>query len=536
MEIRVLVVEDEPFMREAYLTLLDWQENGFSLVDCVQNGEKAMEVLEKSDIDIIITDLKMPKMSGIELVRACSTAFPKVRFIVVSGYDDFHLVKEAFSLGIKDYFLKYEIDADAILSVLLKLKKEIIDSKKLELQTKMDTEEVSRLRELEKIIGTSHYMLHEKLLKELIWSHGNSVTLMERLLKCGIELVENSIYIMVVTIHQYYEYEYEQWQGDRELIKYGFLNIFEEICRQKEHCYAFCNLPNEYVVIFTDEHGHNETYFADFYEEINNALKQCFNLNCSAGLSDEATSFNKLKELYRNAKLACEYNYIYGEEKLVLFESVRKVGVQIQTSENLLRLKTVLSSFNTGDIQGALKDLRVNPDSVGCEQISEIKNLFHMYYNEIENFAEKEKLKAQIAEELKAYFPAKNADSLPKMNKWLFNILNSIASIFNNEYVIVKAKNYIKSHYKENITLTSVANMLQISEGHLSRIFKKKQHETFSQYLLKTRMEAAVDLLKNSNLKIYQIAYEVGYSNPEQFSRMFKQVIGKSPKSFLKQE
>ena len=107
---RVLVVDDEPIMRDAYTSLIEWEENGFSLVGSVHNGKVALEFMRENPVDIVITDLKMPVMSGLELIKNASAEFPEIRFIVMSGFDEFHLVKEAYNLGVKEYFLKIELD------------------------------------------------------------------------------------------------------------------------------------------------------------------------------------------------------------------------------------------------------------------------------------------------------------------------------------------------------------------------------------------------------------------------------------------
>ena len=120
------------------------------------------------------------------------------------------------------------------------------------------------------------------------------------------------------------------------------------------------------------------------------------------------------------------------------------------------------------------------------------------------------------------------------MNNWLIMSVLDIAEVLEHRSGIEMAKNYINLHYSEPITLGTVAEFLGISTGHLSRLFQKSGGESFTQYLLKVRMEAAVTLLNTTNLKVYEVAERVGYSNIEQFSKMFKKVVGKSPKAFMK--
>ena len=171
----VLVVDDEPIMSEAYKTLIDWDRNGFSLVGCASNGTKALEIMRTVDVDIVITDLKMTIMSGLELIGAAREEFPEARFVVMSAYDEFTLVKEAYSMGVKEYFLKAELEPDAVLETLSNIKQEIEEERIVRENAARQTKTIAEVVEkdtFEKIIHNNRIAICERLLKELIW--GNS--------------------------------------------------------------------------------------------------------------------------------------------------------------------------------------------------------------------------------------------------------------------------------------------------------------------------------------------------------------------------
>lgn len=526
-KIKVLVVDDEPMMRSAYPSLIEWEENGFCLAGCARNGKEALEIIKEKGAEIVITDLKMPVMTGLELISAARSEFPDIKFIVVSGFDDFPLVKEAYSLGAKDYFLKFEIEPDVILEKLIALGNEIREEKKkIEKQIK-EIEELERLRGLEKLVSSSNYVIREKLLKELLWSP-NSNEIVEKMRSCGIILEEKANCIMVLTLYGYSDKEEQEWNGEHELFKYAILNVLDEICQKREKCYVFCNLLNEYVIVTSDGNCANS-----IFEEMRLALSECFSLECSGGMSDSCESFGELKHMYRNAKLADGYSFAAGKRELLVYSNIRKINGTIDASEKLIMLKRALGSMNHDDIIDVAEKLRIEPTAIGCEQIDEVKNLFYLYYSEIVNFTEAENIREELKNELQEYKAARQKDSLSDMNSWIVKILGRISEIMTGEHIIVKAKIFIKNHYREQITLSMIAEMLQVSESHLSRLFAKMQKESFSQYLQRTRMNAAIELLRVSNMKIYEIAKEVGYTNSEQFSRMFKKVVGSSPKAFL---
>lgn len=126
----------------------------------------------------------------------------------------------------------------------------------------------------------------------------------------------------------------------------------------------------------------------------------------------------------------------------------------------------------------------------------------------------------------------KNNGTLPELNKWLVTMIETLIEEMAHTGVIFRAKQYINQNYDKNISLGDVAKYSGISESYLSREFRNKTGDSFSNYILKVRMNKAIELIKNSNLKIYEIAEKVGFNNAEYFSKQFKKVMGKSPKNF----
>ena len=334
---------------------------------------------------------------------------------------------------------------------------------------------------------------------------------------------------MVLKLDNYFEKEESEWHGEHELFKYAILNVLEEVCSSISGCYAFCNHPTEYVVILNTA---DITSCNQLFEEIQSALSRCFTLSCHGGVSGAESGFVALKSLYLDALSACAYNFVVGGNHLIYYNEIKTTNESLNPINLAARLKGALASMNATQLRETAERLRIDPSSVGVNQIDDVKNLFYLYYSEISSFAEAENIKEELADILIEYKRAKLQNSLLEMNKWLMRTLSTIATIMTGEHIIIKAKSYIKTHYMEQITLASVAKMLQISESHLSRLFSKMQGDSFTEYLQKTRMNVATELLRSSNMKIYEIARAVGYTSSEQFSRMFKKVTGTSPKSF----
>lgn len=509
---RVLVVDDEPIMRDAYAALFDWEKNGFTLAGSVHNGKVALEFMRSNPVDIVITDLKMPVMSGLEFIRLAKEEFPRVRFIVMSGYDEFHMVKEAYNLGVKEYFLKIELDPDEILQTLLKIKNEIIGNN------------ISDQHKKENAVQK------EKLLKNLIW--GADANEASKLLgENGISINRKEMCVLVLSIPNYYAAEEKLWHGERELFKYAILNVLEEICVNHGGFHVFCNLPNEFVAVCNFS---GRQALDNFFDDVRLSVRKCFDAEIDCGLSSVVNSYGDLKAAYRQAVNACAYSFVTGHGRLIDYNELRFFNGDVDVAKGVFKMKNLLRSGDGEKIRNGAFGLRISPNNMGYDKTDKIKNLFYLYYIEMVNFIAENGLEDDIVENVQRYDSIKDSADLSQMNDWLIKSVFEVADALAYRSGVYKAISYIKNHYSEQITLSFLANLLDVSDGHLSRMFQKTLGMSFTQYLIKVRMETAAHLLKNENLKIYEVAMKVGYPNAEQFSRMFKKVVGKSPKEFQK--
>lgn len=519
---RILIVEDEPIMRKMYVELFDWEKNGFDLVDVAPNAIKALEVLHATKVDVVITDIKMPIMSGLELIRLAKEEFPKIKFIVMSGYDDFSLVREAFMLGVREYFLKAELDFDHISQTLLKLKEEIEKENK-------DSEDRT-ISSGESGNKEYNFLLCDKLMKELVWGRTPEKSA-EQLKEYGVNLNHETLCIMVLSLVDYYTVEKSVWNNEREVFKYAMINVLDEICRKYGDLYTVYNLPNEYLILYSKEANVD---FESIFNDITAAFLKCFSLVCNCGYSEMNGEKRNVEMIYQEAKKACDFCFAVGNGKMVAYQDIRFAGVEQNLSLYVQEMKNILKQGEGERIKDAIHKLRISANNVCHRQIDEVKNLFYLYYNEMVHFIKSQGIAKDDCETIFNFNNLKHKADLTAFNTWLTDSLSEISEALSNSGKVNKAKQYIRTHYSEQINLNTVAEHLGISVGHLSRIFRQSEGCGFSNYLLTTRMEAAKNLLTTTNLKIYEVAQQVGYTNTEQFSKMFKKVVGVTPKAFMK--
>lgn len=530
---RILIVDDEPMMRDVCRELIDWQKHGLTLVGTADDGKRALEIMQNEVVDIVITDLKMPEMSGLELIKEASEKFPRVKFIVMSGYDDFHLVREAYKLGVKEYFLKMEMDPEVILNSIFEIQKEaeekiVQEINSVELFNKMYQTNIRSEK-----LSHEYWNNSERIIKNIIWGADRKEAA-NQLSKIGHAVCEDNMYIMLLTLPDYYKTEESIWKGEREILKYAILNVLEEICGHYDAMFPFCNLPNQFVILCT---GINQSSIVckKAFEEIKNAFSLCFGMNVDCGASGPVSSFDELKHIYQEAKTASSYSFITGHGNYMMYKDVLFEGEEINITKKVGEIKRLLHDAEPANIKAQAHRFRISPQITSYEQIEQIKKLFYLYYVEMMSFLDEKGMKEEFTESIARYNEISDEADLQELNNWLLNSINEISEIMLSSSNISKAEQYIRKNYSKQLSLNSVAEHFGMSPWYFSKVFGKKVGIQFSQYLLNIRMEEAAYLLKNTNLKIYEVATRVGYNNTDQFSRMFKKVIGKSPKDYKNQ-
>jgi len=256
----------------------------------------------------------------------------------------------------------------------------------------------------------------------------------------------------------------------------------------------------------------------------------------SAGLSGRRDGFENCMHMYQEARRAYEHNFLLGKGVLIMPEHIpsnRHAASFIGKAEAFK--KFLPNAREPEQLLGGIPVYRLDSREVSLEDEAKVRELFYLYYYEILEYLEKynlsdrENLGALTTDFFKRL---KDDGTLPELNKWLMMVFEALAKEMDQTGLASRAKRYINQHYSRDIALGDVAEHLNISESYLSRVFKKETGDSFSNYLLHVRIEAAVELMKNTNYKIYEIAEMVGYNNVEYFSRMFKKVTGRPPSAF----
>lgn len=517
--INLLVVEDEVFTRQMLLKFIDESTVPTGHVHVAFNGRQALSVMRKNKVDLVITDIKMAEMDGISFLSVATKSFPDVDYYVLSAFSEFPLVNNAYKYKIKDYLLKTELTAQQISDIMLNT-----------LKSSDDKREEERKHLLE-----CCFRLNNVSLKSLTENLPEHQDYQQALAECFPALKSISTYSVLC-------FGFSGIHSPCDMRKQG---ILKDLIKLK-------NDENMFEAVWTDRvllvllplaeiskqktHGKIQRFYAiakEAFEKYDVAVL-CGASGCRYGSSSDEAG---LREGIRQAASAMEYTFYMGCDEWIPYETIVEHCMKPELFDENLSLSRLHEMLGVMDNQGEMDEtcLRVNSVIGGLSDIQRIRVLFDKYYMYIYDYV-KPKWYFDRVEELFAEYDRslRNVGLLSAYNDWITALVKETKGPLRDDgHVVGKAKKYIAQHYDQKITLDSVAEYLCISGNYLGSVFLKREKICFGDYVTQFRINHAIKLMRNTNMRIYQIADSVGFQNTETFTRAFKRVKGVTPKEYI---
>lgn len=494
---KVLIVEDMDITREDIMTLIEWEKHGFELAASARNGKIGLDYAMRYNPDIILTDIKMPVMTGIELAEKVKKIRPVTKFIFLTAYEEFGLVKQALDMGVQSFILKYEINEELLLRELNKC----VDF----IEKERNVEKMTIRHRLEKLLGDTND--EEYVDKQYFQWIGRSYLLDIWRIKAIIEIGEDNLTDMLKKELQNYQFQF------------------------------LCLQPREYIIFLKAPEYHSEQEQSFYLRKFILGLQQVFMKFLDTGVvvavGGRIDNHLSIMKCRKKAEKLLAYRIFY-KGSCILLESNLSPGI-IDEEDAYGKLE---------DIQ---KDLRNNEFDKAREKISEL------FCKDIAASRDINLLKKMVIK-LMYYFREKGYEiNLGEFDDYLervrinmltdtvyhteerFQYLLDILSESADRRYSRKIRDsllYMRKHFTEDIGLNEVAEILEVSPIYLSRLFKKEVGITFSSYVTRLRIERAKELLRQGDKKIYEISEIVGYQTVQYFSKVFKRETGKTPKEF----
>lgn len=521
---KVFLVDDEIVVREGIRSNFPWEETDFVLAGEAPDGEIALSMLQDVKPDILITDIRMPFMDGLELCRQVSRSMPWLYIVILSGYDDFAYAREAISLGVKEYLLK-PVSGQELRTVL----------ERIALRIQEDKRQQASLRAYREQMASSSRFLKEKLLTEL-YGGANG----ERILKSARSMQMNLLanHYLVMLLHPSPEPEGEE-------AMFSAQSVLERLAEGSGGTAHLCRGYGGFSLLVLgdnaadlEERAYGLAQAARYDVERSAGVKLLVAIGADVrDLKDIPASLSDAREVMEKLKAGKAEN-----------DPRRIMGAQDLTREPEITLPDLdaapvaeqLKYATTADVDGILERY-VEGLGEGAAQSVMMANYFFV---EMLLAASRIILDSQgePREVIPEAFHAQNSvlgvdEVLPICRDMLRRAILYRDSQGSARYgsVIRKAKAFIAEHYADsNVTLHDVAAHVALSNNHFCTVFSQEMGVTFTEYLTATRIARAKELLAGTGMRTSDVAYAVGYNDPHYFSYLFKKNTGLSPRDYRK--
>ncbi|MDD3428480.1 MAG: response regulator [Oscillospiraceae bacterium] len=525
----LVLVDDKKDVVQGISAALNWEAKGVS-IHSFYNGADALAYCLENPPHMVITDICMPLMSGLDLAKAVLQVHKKVRFIILTGYDDFSYARAALRLGVVEYLSK---------PVRIETIEQLVDKEVL-LAKNSVTENYNRV-EMWRKYRRSLPSLKSKLLQDLLNAKEelSQEKIQERFTELEIPLSQENVVAAIIEIDSILGAE-----EDRDVLFYAVENISKEVLSEQYICDSFRCGENRIVFLLNYQPQDNSilTYY-QLYNLFSTIQTHCRNLlenTVSVGVGGCQKSLSEVALSYNQACFALEQKYFKGNQALV-------THLDLQISENskaehtyLLLQQQIDASLQKKDIETLKLQLQKLFDELkkpGQQEPVKIREyLLNLALQLCKEKAIAEKFSCiEILEEFK-----KQA-TLQETQEWFFALISYFLAETEKQkndmtQNILKVKNYIFAHYGENISLKTMADYIYISPTYLSFSFKDILGVNFSDYLASVRIEKAKELLETTDYKVYEVCTLVGYKDKKYFSDLFKRYTGFLPKEWKRKD
>ncbi|MWV42052.1 response regulator [Paenibacillus sp. HJL G12] len=543
---KLLLVEDEEDVRDGLIEEIDWKSHGFQVVDTAENGREAAELFEKYIPDVVVTDIQMPFMNGLELAGWIREHYPTTKIIILTGFDEFEYAQKAIKLQIDEYVLK-PFSSHELIEVALKVKR----------QMDAEASEKENVHVLMEHYRKSIPVLRELFLSQLVSRRMMNEEIYEKGSSYGVDLEGQSFMASVMRID--YVHNHLETQGikgpqtpagslkyseDRYLQLFAVLNIADEICERLGDFKVFIHLEDCVLLSTLPERdaGAAAQKTLTVLEEIRLNVFKYLKLTLTCGAGTVCIHPGEIHLSYQKAMQALDYRLILGNDRVIWIEDVESQPYESLSfddlkEQSLIRCMKVGTPEELDVILGTLlSGMHVAQLSVQDCQVYLMEILACIMKVAKEFSVELEDLFGAGAYPFAEIYKYNN---MQEVRQWMgsacVKLMSSIAQGRQTGYnqLVENAKEYIRLNYQDSdISINKVCKHLHISTGYFSSIFKKEVKMTFVNYLMHIRMEAAKESLRSTDLKTFEIAEAIGFSDPNYFSFCFRKKFGISPKEY----
>lgn len=511
---QVLIADDETIIRKGIRCLLDWEALGYTISAEAATGKQALTAMLEERPDVVLMDLNMPDIPGLEAIRQAREAGYDGRIIILSGCSDFKYAQEAIHYNVQDYLTK-PIDEDELTNILIRTKQQLDESRNA-------TDAVVHYRQ----------KAHDAIIRDVLTGTANAAVFSQP----DLHLEADSYQVVL----------YEKYSYDPQDMSYLFSDLLR-VTNENYHSYDVISVDNHEVLLLKGSFAIQK--FNSFLERLAPPLNR---LQKNSPLDTLFIAYGRCVDSHEEIPVSYQDACDLMHRRFFCEPEQHTIGypTPLPAAENApllddallekyeMSLLNYIQTLNRNMISETLQQLSQQLSEV-CDTIDSIRLFLIDLYLRI-----KEQI-YHLYRDAAIIFPS-NADTIRFVNQqyYLYDIMNFFRDQFeivmtaigtsNRDSVLDNVFYYIDHNYADNITLENIAPLFGYNSSYLGKIFRKKMGQSFNSYVDQVRIEHAKELLLNENIKVYTVAERVGYCNVDYFHIKFKKLVGLTPAKYRK--
>lgn len=506
---KLLIVDDEKIVIEGLKSAINWEEHQIGTVETASDGQEAFQCIINNPPHIVLADIQMPGLNGLDLIQKVKKIHPDIVFIIISGYTEFDYAKRALKLEAADYLVK-PIEIDEIVSAV---KKGIIKYEKMKVE-KENNDQIQKYQ----------MELEEKHVLDLIL--GRNIDNFE---------VSNRFKGWKILIAGF---KSTTWKNNIEKDGQGIVNRLKMPFEERGY-ETFIYIIEDFIVIMYANSIQKEVQDY-FLIEFSSLLQHKLNVAPIIGVSNTYYDSSYIRQSYQEAKEAFQIG-IYLNQLVTHYKDLEKINNTVG-NEIIDKIDHYFkkNKFNLDKINLLIHDIF----SYSIENmLSPVKSkyLYFKLVNYIFEYVQHEfelEIESILGNEYQLYEELNRLQSIEEISHWIENLVNKIFDYVNDNRVsykdklILDVKSYLQKNFNQSIILDEIAEGFHISPPYLSSLFSKKVGMTIFEYITNIRINKAKELLRTTNYKILDICNEVGYKDPKYFNQVFKKQVDLTPSQY----
>lgn len=535
--LKVLIVDDDSIARTNIKTMMDWNKSGFDICGEAANGVNAIQLVESSGPDIVITDMSMPVMDGVALIEYLEKHSPRTKVIALSGYDDFEYVRQSMKKGAVDYLLKHKLNGALLQSVLETAAQRIREERKIVAYNNLVKEQLTE----------SRAVLSQNFIKQLVQGTITEKKEIEWQIKnLELRLDTRNLSVVICKIDDFHFLQERYTAKEIYKLISSFEDIACEILRDAGKALITYLSEGKFVIIFSYGNMRSDLYIYNSImtavDRVKTSIRRFLNITACFSLGGIFNDITEISKYYNETDVALQDKFFRGKDKVIkenenTGKCMEFLNLDINDEKKLIHgLKNLDRTGVREQFDHIFEKL-----SKGCASYKSIRMICAELINIINRVAKELGIDAKLiySDDEIPYDEMKKYETLTEVKAWISGAYERLIGIIAVARIhpgysepTAKAIEFILRNYFNPISLNEAADFIGVNSSYLSRVFKRDCGIGFVEYLNRIRVEYAKQSIQKGNTKLKEVVKEVGFNNYTYFFKVFKDSEGMTPQEY----